>query len=155
MPSSLKPGDRAPDFSLPDAGGKTVSLGDFRGKTVVLYFYPRDNTPGCTREACDFRDSLAAIRRKGAVVLGVSADSVESHGRFSSKFGLGFPLLSDEEKKAVRAYGVWRKKSFMGRQFMGIVRTTFIIDTRGLIDAVFPEVRVKGHVDEVLNALRG
>jgi len=149
-----RPGEAAPDFVLPDASGETVSLRDFRGKKVVLYFYPRDSTPGCTTEACDFRDNMARIRRLGAVVLGVSADGVKSHAKFAAAQSLTFPLLSDEERTVCGAYGVWREKSFMGRKFMGIVRTTFVIDERGRIAAVFPNVKVAGHVDEVMKFLR-
>jgi len=146
-------GDKAPDFSLPDSNGLTIRLKDLRGSTVVLYFYPRDNTPGCTREACSFNEQLTAIRRKGAVVLGVSADSVESHHRFSEHYGLRFPLLSDETRKVIKAYGVWKRKSLYGRSFMGIERTTFIIDEKGVVRGVFPKVRVDGHSDVILKSL--
>lgn len=146
-------GDKAPDFALPDSNGKTVRLKDFRGTQVVLYFYPRDNTPGCTKEACSFNDSLSGIRRKGAVVLGVSADSVASHRKFADAYGLKFPLLSDESRETIKAYGVWKKKSLYGRQFMGIERTTFVIDPRGKIKAVFPRVKVDGHASAVVKAL--
>ncbi len=151
----LRPGDTAPAFTLPDGAGKTVSLRDLRGRKVVLYFYPRDSTPGCTTEACDFRDNLARIRQLGAVVLGVSADGVKSHAKFSAAHDLTFPLLSDEDRGVCEAYGAWQEKSFMGRKFMGIVRSTFIIDERGKIMKVFPKVKVAGHVDEVLNILKG
>jgi len=151
----LRPGDTAPRFTLPDGTGKAVSLGDFRGKSVVLYFYPRDSTPGCTTEACDFRDNLSRVKRLGAVVLGVSADSVKSHAKFSAAHDLTFPLLSDESRTVCEAYGVWQQKSFMGRKFMGIVRSTFIIDGGGKIVKVFSPVKVAGHVDEVLNVLKG
>ena len=149
-----KEGDRAPDFSLRDGAGKSVSLEDFRGKKLVVYFYPKDDTPGCTAEACDFRDNMARIRRSGAAVVGVSRDSVESHAKFAGKYDLPFPLLSDGEGEMLRAYGVWQKKSFLGKSFMGIVRTTFVVDERGVIAKVFPKVKVKGHVDEVLDALK-
>ncbi|MBI4418281.1 MAG: thioredoxin-dependent thiol peroxidase [Ignavibacteriales bacterium] len=148
-------GKKAPEFSLPDSEGQTVRLKDFRGKKVVLYFYPKDQTPGCTKEACSFNDSLAEYRKRGAVVLGVSADSVESHSKFSRAYGLTFPLLSDGEKKVIKAYGVWKKKSLYGREFMGIERTTFVIDEQGIIRAVFPRVRVDGHAEAVLNVLDG
>jgi peroxiredoxin Q/BCP len=149
----LKEGDKAPDFTARDDQGNDVSLKDFRGKKVVLYFYPKDNTSGCTKEACDFRDNFARIKRKDAVVLGVSTDSEKSHGKFRSKFDLNFPLLVDEDKKIVNAYGVWDKKSLYGRLFMGTVRTTFIIDEKGRIAKIFPKVKVNGHVDAVLEAL--
>lgn len=150
---TLKVGQKAPEFQAQDDAGRPVSLADFRGKKVVLYFYPRDDTPGCTREACAFRDGLARIKRKGAVVLGVSADSVPSHQRFRDKYKLSFPLLSDPEKKIVQAYGVWKEKSLYGKRYMGLERTTFVIDEEGRITRVFPKVKVDGHCEEVLAAL--
>ena len=152
--AGLQAGDKAPDFSLMSDAGKPVSLSQFRGKRVVLYFYPKDNTSGCTTQACSFRDNLSRVGESGAVVLGVSADSVESHRKFKEKQGLNFPLLSDPERKALEAYGVWQEKSLYGRKFMGIVRSTFIIDGKGYISRVFPKVRVDGHVQEVLDALK-
>ena len=149
----LQEGDKAPDFTTKDDQGHDVSLKDFRGKKVVLYFYPKDNTSGCTKEACDFRDNLGRIKRKDAVVLGVSPDSEKSHGKFKSKFDLTFPLLVDEDKKIVNLYGVWKEKSMYGRKYMGVERTTFIIDEKGKIAKIFPKVKVAGHVDEVLAAL--
>lgn len=148
-----KAGSKAPAFKLSDDSGKTVSLSDFKGKKVILYFYPKDSTPGCTTESCDFRDNLNRFVKSGAAVLGISADSVESHKRFKEKQGLNFPLLSDPDHKALDAYGVWQEKSLYGRKFMGIVRTTFVIDGEGRIARVFPKVKVNGHVDEVLAAL--
>ncbi len=148
-----KPGDRAPQFKLPSTDGSTVSLADFKGKKVVLYFYPKDDTPGCTKEACSFQEGIGKFRKKGAVVLGISADSVQSHGKFASKYGLAFPLLSDETKEVCKSYGVWQQKSLYGRKFLGIVRTTFVIDERGVVQQVFPNVKVNGHSDEVLNIL--
>jgi peroxiredoxin Q/BCP len=148
-----KVGDKAPDFSLPSTEDRTVSLGDLKGKKVVLYFYPKDDTPGCTKEACSFRDNLARVKRKGALVYGVSADSVGAHAKFTEKYQLTFPLLSDETKQTIKAYGVWQEKKFLGKKYMGIVRTTFIIDERGKIAHVFPNVKVLGHVDEVLEHL--
>jgi peroxiredoxin Q/BCP len=147
-------GAKAPDFSLPDASGKVHALKDYRGKSLVIYFYPKDDTPGCTAEACDFRDNLARIRKAGAAVVGVSADPVKKHAKFAGKYDLPFPLLSDEEKVVLKAYGVWQKKAFMGRSYMGIVRSTFIVDGSGLIVKVFPKVKVPGHVDGVLEALK-
>lgn len=146
-------GDKAPTFSLKDDSGKMVSLSDFKGKKVVLYFYPKDSTPGCTQESCDFRDNLSRITKAKAVVLGVSADSVESHVKFKSKQGLNFPLLSDPDHKALNAYGVWQEKSLYGRKFMGIVRTTVIIDEVGKIAKIYSKVKVSGHVDDVLASL--
>lgn len=149
----LKPGNKAPDFTSADEKGKSVSLKDFRGKKVVLYFYPKDDTTGCTKEACDFRDNFARVKRIGAVVIGVSADSEKSHTKFKEKYDLPFTLLSDPDKKIINAYGVWQEKSMYGRKYMGIVRTTFIIDEKGKIARIFEKVRVAGHVDEVLKAL--
>jgi thioredoxin-dependent peroxiredoxin len=146
-------GDRAPDFILPSSDGTDVSLRSLLGKKVILYFYPKDDTPGCTTEACAFNAGLSQIRRKGAVVLGVSADSIASHRKFADKFELSFPLLSDESRKTLKAYGVWQEKSFMGRKYFGIVRTTFLIDEKGKVLRVFPKVRVAQHTDEVLALL--
>lgn len=147
-------GDKAPGFALADDAGRTVSLADFRGKTLIVYFYPKDATPGCTQEGCDFRDNLNRLTTAGAAVVGVSADSVESHKKFKAKHGLNFPLLSDPDHVALNAYGVWREKSLYGRKFMGIVRSTFVIDGKGVVRAAFPKVSVKGHVDEVLDAVK-
>ena len=149
----LKIGDKAPDFLIPDYDGEEVALSGFRGKKVVLYFYPKDNTPGCTKEACSFRDGHAEIKKRGAVVLGVSVDSVSSHTKFRDKYALNFPLLSDINKDVVQAYGVWKEKSLYGRKFMGIERTTFIIDEEGKIASIFPKVKVDKHLEEVLKAL--
>lgn len=146
-------GEKAPDFTLPASTGETIRLKDLRGKKVVLYFYPKDDTPGCTREACAFQNDLSLIQKKGAVVLGVSADDVESHRKFARKYGLRFPLLSDEEKEVIKAYGVWKKKSMYGRTFLGIERTTFLIDEEGTITHVFPKVKVDGHSGEIVDAL--
>ena len=146
-------GDPAPDFRLPADDGRTYSLKEFRGKKVVLYFYPKDDTSGCTREACSFRDSLARVTSKGAVVLGVSKDDLDSHARFRKKYELTFPLLSDTDGKVLNTYGVWKEKSAYGKTFMGVERTTFIIDEKGRIAKVFLRVKVDGHVDEVLAAL--
>ncbi len=149
----LKQGDKAPDFTLKDDDGSTVKLSGYKGKKVVLYFYPKDDTPGCTKEACSFRDGFKEIQKKGTIVLGVSPDSVESHKKFKEKFHLNFPLLSDDEKKVVNAYGVWKQKSLYGRKYMGVERTTFVIDEDGKIRKVFPKVKVDGHYDEVIAEL--
>ena len=149
----LKAGDRAPDFSLPSTEGKNISLSDLRGKKVVLYFYPKDDTPGCTKESCSFSDNLAKVRSKGAVIYGVSADSIKSHHKFIDKYKLTFPLLSDETKEMINAYGIWGEKSFMGKKYMGIIRTTFILDEKSNITHIFSPVKVDGHTEEVLAAL--
>jgi len=151
--AALAVGDPAPQFSLPDGEGKTVSLKELRGKKVVLYFYPKDDTSGCTKEACSFRDNLARVKKKGALLFGVSADSPASHRKFTEKFDLTFPLLSDEERSVIKAYGVWKEKSMYGRKYMGIERTTFIIDEKGKIAHIFSKVKVEGHTDEVLALL--
>jgi len=151
--SDLKVGQKAPDFTVMDDKGEKVKLADLKGKKVVLYFYPKDDTPGCTKEACAFRDGIDKIKKRGAVVLGVSADSVESHKKFKSKFDLNFPLLADSDKKMVEAYGVWKEKSMYGKKYMGIERTTFVIDENGKIAHIFPKVKVDQHYDEVLEAL--
>ncbi|MBX5483030.1 MAG: thioredoxin-dependent thiol peroxidase [Myxococcaceae bacterium] len=151
---SLKAGDKAPAFSLKDASGNTVELADFKGKYVVLYFYPKDMTPGCTQEACDFRDEHAALKKAGAVVLGVSPDSAKSHLKFAEKHGLPFPLLVDEDHAVAEKYGAWGEKSLYGRKFMGIIRSTFLIGPDGRIVEAWPKVKVTGHVDEVKAALK-
>jgi peroxiredoxin Q/BCP len=149
----LKTGDKAPDFNLLSAAGQSLGLKDFKGKKIVLYFYPKDNTSGCTKEACSFESNLSEIEKKGAVVIGVSADSSGSHAKFAKKFGLSFPLISDEKKKIVKTYGVWKQKSMYGRKFFGIERTTFLIDEKGKIRHVFHKVKVDGHIEEILAAL--
>ena len=151
--SGLKIGSRAPAFSLPNEKGQVVKLSELKGKKIVLFFYPKDDTSGCTKEACSFRDGLQAIRKKGALVLGVSADSVASHQKFSKKYDFNFPLLSDESKAMIQAYGVWKEKSMYGRKYMGIERTTVLIAKDGTISHVFPKVKVDGHYEEVLEAL--
>jgi peroxiredoxin Q/BCP len=150
---ALKEGDRAPDFSAPTNGGGHASLSEFRGKNVILYFYPKDDTPGCTKEACAFRDEFAAFKKKGAVVLGVSIDSPKAHDKFVEKYTLPFPLLSDADKKIVEAYGVWGEKSFMGRKYLGTYRVTFLIGPDGVIKRIWPEVKPEKHAQEVLAAL--
>lgn len=149
----IQEGSKAPDFSLENDRGEKVSLKNLKGNPVVLYFYPKDMTPGCTQEACDFRDNWERVKKKGAVVLGVSADPVKKHQAFKEKYGLPFTLLSDEKKEMLKAYGVWQKKKFMGREFMGIVRSTFLIGKDGKVKKVWSPVSVKSHVDEVLEAL--
>ncbi len=149
----LTTGDKAPDFDLPTGEGKMLSLRDLKGKKIVLYFYPKDDTSGCTKEACSFQENLTAIRKKGAVVIGVSADSPGSHSRFAGKYNLTFPLVSDEEKKILKKYDVWREKSMYGKKYMGIERTTVIIDEKGTITHIFRKVKVDGHTMEVMDAL--
>jgi len=146
-------GEPAPDFKLRSDDGQWISLKDVRGKKVVLYFYPKDDTPGCTKEACSFRDNLARVTSKGAVVLGVSRDDAASHGKFRDKYHLNFPLLSDDNGQVTEAYGVWKKKNLYGREYFGIERTTFLIDEAGKIARIWPKVHVEGHTDEVLAAL--
>jgi peroxiredoxin Q/BCP len=152
-PESLKEGDIAPDFELPSSEGKKVRLSSSRGKKVVLYFYPADDTPGCTREACAFRDNMPKFEGLDAVVLGVSADSRDSHRRFIEKYSLNFTLLSDEKLKVHRLYDTWKLKSQYGKEYWGTERSTFIIDERGRIKKIFRKVKVDSHDDEVLKAL--
>ena len=145
----LKIGQKAPDLMLPSSEGKFLDLKDFAGKKIILYFYPKDNTSGCTKEACSFEDNLQALKNKGAVVIGVSADSVDSHMKFAKKYGLSFPLLSDEKKNIIKSYGVWKEKSMYGRKYFGIERTTVVIDEMGIVRHIFNKVKVDGHTDEV------
>ncbi len=149
----LKEGTQAPEFSLQDSTGKEHSLSKYKGKKVILYFYPRDDTPGCTQEACDFRNSREIVIKKKVVVLGISADSIESHAKFVKKFSLPFTLLSDPEKKVIQKYQAWGEKSMYGRKYMGIFRTTYVIDEHGKIMKTFANVKVSGHVQEVLSLL--
>jgi len=149
----VKEGHKAPDFTLPSSDGKEVSLKDLRGKPVVLYFYPKDDTPGCTREACAFRDAHAAIRKAGAVVLGVSPDSVVSHEKFRAKYKLNFPLLADADKSVAKRYGAFGEKVLYGKKVVGMIRSTFLIDGEGVVRKVFPRVKVDGHDEQVLGAL--
>ena len=151
--NELKVGNRAPAFSLPNEKGQVVKLSELKGKKIVLFFYPKDDTSGCTKEACSFRDGLQAIRKKGAIVLGVSGDSVASHQKFSNKYDFNFPLLSDESKAMIQTYGVWKEKSMYGRKYMGIERTTVLTAQNVTISHVFPKVKVDGHYEEVLKAL--
>jgi peroxiredoxin Q/BCP len=149
----LKEGDVAPKFTVATSGGGKISLVDYLGKNVILYFYPKDDTPGCTKEACAFRDGFADFKKRGAVILGVSPDSVKSHDKFAEKFKLPFTLLADEDKKIVEAYGVWGEKSFMGRKYLGVYRVTFLIGPDGRIKRIWPEVKPEEHAAEVLAAL--
>ena len=148
--SLLKEGERAPDFSAPDQDGNLVRLKDFRGSKVILYFYPKDDTPGCTKEACSFRDEYSQLKKEGYEILGVSVDSQDSHKRFAEKFTLPFRLLVDEDKNIVSAYGVWVEKWILGKTVMGIKRITYIIDEEGIIEHVFPRVDPLTHVEEIL-----
>jgi len=149
----LMEGDKAPEFTVSTNGGGKVSLADFKGQNVILYFYPRDDTPGCTKEACAFRDGYADFKKRGAVILGVSTDSAKSHDKFVEKFKLPFTLLVDDEKKIVEAYGVWGEKKFMGRKYMGTHRVTFLIGPDGKIKKIWPKVKPEEHANEVLAAL--
>jgi peroxiredoxin Q/BCP len=146
-------GRKAPDFKLASSEGGELGLKDLRGKTVVLYFYPKDDTPGCTREACAFRDSQAALKKKGVVVLGVSGDSLASHDKFRAKYKLNFPLLSDPDKATAKKYGAWGEKVLYGKKTIGMIRSTFVIDGEGVVRKVFPRVRVDGHAEQVLAAV--
>jgi len=149
----LKTGDMAPEFSAATNGGGKISLAGLNGKNVILYFYPKDDTPGCTKEACAFRDEFAEFKKRGAVVLGVSPDSVKSHDRFVEKFKLPFALLADEDKKIVEAYGVWGEKSFMGRKYFGTHRVTFLIGPDGRIKKIWPRVKPDEHAKAILAEL--
>ena len=149
----LKEGDVAPNFTVTSSGGGKISLADFKGQNVILYFYPKDDTPGCTKEACAFRDHFAEFRKKGAVVFGISTDPVKAHDKFVEKFKLPFTLLADEDKKVVVAYGVWGEKSFMGRKYLGTHRVTFLIGSDGRIKKIWPLVKPEEHAAEVLATL--
>jgi len=148
-------GERAPDFTLQGDDGREVSLSDYKGKKVVLYFYPKDNTPGCTTEAKEFRDNVNEFERENAVILGVSKDSVKSHQQFKQKHALPFTLLSDPEGKVLDLYGVWKKKSLFGRTFMGTERTTFLINEEGVVEKIYRKVKAKGHARTCLLDLKG
>ena len=150
--TSLKEGDKAPFFKGINQDGKEITSEDFKGKKLVLYFYPKDNTPGCTAEACSLRDGRDTLRRMGFEVVGVSPDSEKSHQGFIAKQGLNFTLLADTDKKIAEAYGVWGEKKFMGRTFMGILRTTFVIDEQGVIEKIFDKVRTKDHFEQIVEA---
>ena len=151
----LQAGDPAPDFTMESDKGGSVSLADLRGKTVVLYFYPKDDTPGCTRESCAFRDHYPTFQNQDALIYGVSCDSIPSHEKFSAKFDLPFPLLSDPDTSVSTAYGVYKEKTNYGRKYMGIERSTFVIDGEGLISRIYRNVKVDGHVEKVLDEVSG
>jgi peroxiredoxin Q/BCP len=154
MTTELKAGDKAPEFSLKDQDGKVYTLKELKGTPVVLYFYPKDDTPGCTKEACGFRDAKTSLKKAGAVLLGVSMDTAESHRKFIAKYQLPFPLLCDEDGAVSKAFGVYKQKNMYGRKFWGLERSTFVIGASGDIKAVFRKVKVDGHVEEVLEALK-
>ena len=149
--AELKEGMKAPDFEGTDQDGKTVKLSDYTGRKVILYFYPKDNTPGCTAEACSLRDNNKILIDKGFAVIGVSMDSEKSHKGFAEKYSLPFPLIADVTKKIISDYGVWKEKSLYGKTFLGIVRTTFVIDEKGIIEEVISKVDTKNHTDQILN----
>lgn len=151
--TTLKAGDKAPEFTANDQNGQTVSLADLKGKTVILYFYPKDDTPGCTAEACDFRDNYQSLLSKGFQVIGVSTDDEKSHKKFVTKYSLPFPLIADADQKIVEAYGVWGEKNMYGKIYMGTIRTTFIIDADGVIQHVINKVDTKASSQQVLDLL--
>ena len=146
----LKPGDKAPHFEFTDPEGSVKTLEDYLGKRVILYFYPKDNTPGCTAEACNLRDNYDGLLKKGFEIVGVSADSEKSHAKFRTKYQLPFPLISDTEKEILKAYGVWGEKKLMGRTYMGIHRMTFVIDKNGFIEKIYTKVKTKEHTEQIL-----
>lgn len=149
----LKEGDKAPEFTLPTFNDQSITLSGLKGKKVVLYFYPKDNTPGCTLQACDFRDNMGRLKTAGVQVLGVSRDNLKSHQKFADKFELPFPLLSDEKGEVCQQYDCWKEKSMFGKKYFGIERTTFLIDEKGMIEKIWRKVKVKGHVQEVMDNL--
>ncbi|MBX7146084.1 MAG: thioredoxin-dependent thiol peroxidase [Alphaproteobacteria bacterium] len=151
---TLKPGIAAPDFTAYADDGKKISLKQFKGKKVILYFYPKDDTPGCTKEACDFRDKQSNFVDHKTVVIGVSKDNQQSHTKFKNKYNLNFILISDEEGKICEAYGTWIEKSMYGKKYMGIDRATFLINEKGVIDHIWRKVKVPGHIDEILNIIQ-
>lgn len=146
----LKIGDQAPDFTSTDQDGNPIKLSDFRGKKVIMYFYPKDNTPGCTAESCNLRDNYDLMQKQGYVVLGVSKDSEKSHQKFIKKYNLPFPLISDVDKSVHDAYGTWALKKFMGKEYMGTLRTTFVIDEKGMIEEIIEKVKTKDHTAQIL-----
>ena len=151
--TELNIGDIAPDFTLPTDGDGEITLSDLKGKTVVIYFYPKDNTPGCTTESCDFNEQLPEFEKLGTKVIGISKCSVKKHDNFKNKYGFNFPLASDENGSTCEDYGVWKEKSMYGKKFMGIERSTFLINEEGKISQIWRKVKVKGHVDEVKQSL--
>lgn len=151
--ATLKAGDKAPDFTAKDQNGNTISLGDFKGRTVILYFYPKDDTPGCTAEACDFRDNYQSLLGKGFEVIGLSTDDEKSHKKFETKYNLPFPLIADTDQSIVEAYGVWGEKNMYGKKYMGTMRTTFIIDGEGVIKQVITKVDTKAASQQVLDLI--
>ncbi|MBI1820547.1 MAG: thioredoxin-dependent thiol peroxidase [Nitrospirae bacterium] len=153
MAKELEAGDKAPDFNLPSSTGENISLKSLKGKSVVLYFYPKDDTPGCTKESCGFRDELSQFNKASAVILGVSNDSLDSHQKFIKKYSLTFALLSDEDHAVSEKYGVYKEKNMYGKKYWGIERSTFVIDPEGKIKQIFRKVKVDNHIQEVLNAL--
>jgi thioredoxin-dependent peroxiredoxin len=148
--TNLKPGDKAPDFKSKDQDGNLISLKDFKGKKLVLYFYPKDDTPGCTNEACNLRDNYADLKKKGYAIVGVSADDEKKHTKFIQKYDLPFSLIADVDHKVIKAYDVWGEKQFMGRVYDGIVRTTFVINEKGKIEKVITNVKTKDHTEQIL-----
>ena len=148
----LHPGDAAPDFTALNQHGEFVSLSDFRGKKIVLYFYPKDDTPGCTAQACNLRDNYAELQQAGYEVIGISGDGVKSHDKFARKYDLPFPLVADEDKSINEAYGVWQEKSMYGRSYMGTARTTFVVDEAGKITDVIDKVKTQDHTAQILNS---
>lgn len=150
--TSLKVGDKAPDFKGKDQNGKNISLKDFSGKKLVLYFYPKDDTPGCTAESCNLRDNYEGLLKKGYAVVGVSADDDKQHRKFIEKYQLPFPLIADVDLEVIKAYDVWGYKKFMGKEYDGIVRTTFVIDEKGILEKVITEVIVKDHTEQIINS---
>lgn len=155
MSTTLKEGDKAPSFTGHDQDGKKISLSDFKRKKVILYFYPKDDTPGCTAEACNLRDNYGMLKKKGFEILGVSIDSEKSHKSFEKKYDLPFRLIADDDKKIVNAYSVFGEKKFMGKTFMGTIRTTFVIDEKGIIEKIIAKPDTKNHAQQVLEALEG
>jgi peroxiredoxin Q/BCP len=153
MDKELKVGGKAPDFNLPSSTGEKISLKSLKGKNVVLFFYPKDDTPGCTKEACGFRDDLEQFKKRGAVVFGVSKDPLDSHRKFIEKYSLTFPLLSDEDHAVSEKYGVYKEKSLYGRKYWGIERSTFVINSEGKLKTIFRKVKIDNHIQEVLEAL--
>jgi len=150
MSQKLSAGDKAPAFSGKDQNGEEISLKGYKGKKVALFFYPHDNTPSCTAQACNLRDNITALKARGISVIGISTDNIKSHKKFEQKFSLPFPLIADEDMELVNLYGVWRLKKFMGREFMGTVRTTFLINEKGIIDHIIEQVKTKDHATQIL-----